>query len=154
MCEFGSSSSTNPHLFRNPFKVNSEILKAAKASLKVIVSNIAVDAPSGPEAPITIVISTANVADNANEHSYALAGPSCPAMEVSVVESECLSLQGNTSSGGSKFSQAKKPKLSAAVTQVDTLLSSSPDLHHKLPQRSDHQNSAGNSEISEDNQMS
>ena len=80
----------------------------------------------------------ADVAEEANEHSYAPAGP---AMEVSVLASEGVSLLGNTSSGGSQVSQAKNAKLSGALNKVDALISSSPDLYHKLPIRSNHQDS-------------
>ena len=60
---------------------------------------------------------------------------------MAVLASEGVSLLGNTSSGGSQVSQAKKAKLSGAVNQVDALISSSPDLYHKLPIRSNHQDS-------------
>ena len=77
------------------YKVNSEILKAAKASLKVL----------QPDEPT----------EDANEHSYALADPPSPALEVSVLAAEGESMEGNTSSGGSQICQAKKAKLTEAV---------------------------------------
>ena len=86
----------------------------------------------------TAVNNTADVAEEANEHSYAPAGP---AMEVAVLASEGVSLLGNTSSGGSQVSQAKNAKLSGALNKVDALISSSPDLYHKLPIRSNNQDS-------------
>ena len=56
-------------------------------------------------------------------------------MEDTVEDTENASMQGNVSSGESQFSVAKKAKLSADLKSVDTFLSSSPDLHHKLPSR-------------------
>ena len=90
------------------------------------------------------IASTANDKDD-NEHSYALDNAPSPAMEVSIDDSVNASMQGNTSSGETtQSSKPKKAKLSAEVTIADNSLSSSPDLHHKLPLRS--------SQESEDNE--
>ena len=63
-------------------------------------------------------------------------------------------MKGNTSSGESNFSQPKKAKLSDDLIFDDNFLSSSPDLHHKLPSKSgqhQHEDSENTvSEVSED----
>ena len=66
-----------PQLFRNPFKMNSEILIVAKAALKVV--------PIVEKAaPVVAALAHATNVDDVDEHSYALANPPSPAMEVSV----------------------------------------------------------------------
>ena len=133
----------NPQLFRNPFKATSEILNAAKAALKAVVPRVKEGAP-------TAAAATTNV-DDGNEHSYALANPPSPAMEVSVDDAQNASMQGNTSCGDPQFSQPKKAKLSADFEISDPFISSSPDLHHKLPSR-EHQ--FQDDENSEDSDLS
>ena len=123
----------NPQLFRNPYKANSEILKAAKAALKKVVPEVKVVSREPPAVPGDDV-------DNGNEHSYAaaaLAFPPSPALEISVDvdDVEIASMECNTSSSGSQ-SKPKKAKLSEELALADKSLSSSPDLHHKLPSKS------------------
>ena len=121
----------NPQLFRNPFKATSEILIAAKAALKDVVPRVEV----APRAPVAV--STANVGGDGKEHRYALAAPPSPALEVSIAsddsENKDASMQVNTSGVESRVSKPKKAKLSAELKEADDLMSSSPDLHHKLP---------------------
>ena len=68
----------NPELFRNPFKANSQILIAAKAALKKVV------VPIVDEAALEVAAAAADGVDDAKEHSYALAAPPSPAMEIFV----------------------------------------------------------------------
>ena len=110
----------NPQLFRNPF---------AKAALKVVPKA----ADAGP-----VAASLANVDKEAHEHSYALANPPSPAMEISVGDVENISMEGNTSSGESQFPHHKKAKLGADLVSVD-ILSNSPDLPHKQPRSREQQ---------------
>ena len=121
----------NPQLFRNPFKATSEILLAAKAALKVVVPRVEVS----PRVPLAVT--TANVGKDGKEHSYALAAPPSPALEVSIEvddsENEAASMQVNISGVQSRVSKPKKAKLSAELKEADDVMSSSPDLHHKLP---------------------
>ena len=119
----------NPQLFRNPFKATSEILIAAKAALKVVVPRVEV----APRAPVAV--STANVGGDGKEHRYALAAPPSPTLEVSIDdgENEDASMQVNISGVESRVSKPKKAKLSSGLNEADDLMSSSPDLHHKLP---------------------
>ena len=148
----------NPQLFRNPYKANSDILIAAKAALKAVpvetapVKAAAVD--QGDQGAVKEDQGAGKEDQGAakEEHSYALADPPSPAMEVAVDSAGTsspameVSLLVNSSSEGFQISQAKKAKVSAAVTQVDTVISCSPVLYHKLPMRSNHQES----EFSED----
>ena len=121
----------NPQLFRNSFKATSEILLAAKAALKVVVPRVEVS----PRVPLAVT--TANVGKDGKEHSYALAAPPSPALEVSIEvddsENEAASMQVNISGVQSRVSKPKKAKLSAELKEADDMMSSSPDLHHKLP---------------------
>ena len=66
------------------------------------------------------------------EHDYVLANAPSPAMEV-FVDTENVLMQRNVSSSVSQISQFKKAKLLADLPIDDNSLSSSPDLHHKLP---------------------
>ena len=108
----------------------SEILFAAKAALKVVVPRIVEVAVKAP-----VKASTAK--NDGKEHSYAaVAAPVSPAIEVFVGdEIEDASMEVNLSSNVTKVSQAKKAKLSSELNAVDNSISSSPDLHHKIPAR-------------------
>ena len=128
----------NPELFRNPYKANRDILLAAKASLRKVVPIVEEVAPEVPAAEF----------GDGDEHSYALANPPSPALEVSV-DSVNPSMEGNTSSGESLKSQPKKAKLLADLNIVDENLSSSPELPHKLPSRKNN-----DSEVSEESENS
>jgi hypothetical protein len=90
-------------------------------------------------AEVAAEASTANDKDDKddNEHSYAIANAPSPAMELSIDDSVNASMHGNTSSGETtQSSKPKKAKLSSEVSIADNSLSSSPDLHYKLPSRS------------------
>ena len=112
----------NPELFRNPYKATREILVAAKAALKVVL-------PEVRESPVK------EVAAVEKEHSYVLANPPSPAMEISVNDEE-VSVLGNTSFGEPQSSQAKKAKLAENLKISDQVSKVSPVLHHKIPLRS------------------
>ena len=122
----------NPELFRNPYKATREILLAAKAALKVVVTEVR-------ESVVKEVTAPKVAAPVDKEHCYVLAYPPSPALEVSVndegLSDEGLSVTGNTSGGGTQLSQPKKAKLSGDLDQSDQALSVSPILHHKLPVR-------------------
>ena len=115
----------NPELFRNPYKASREILIAAKAALKVVV-------PAVRESGVKKVAAAPAVSEPAvkevvavdKEHSYVLANPPSPALEISVNdEDEEVSVLGNTSGGETQFSQAKKAKLSEhlAISEVSSI---------------------------------
>ena len=113
----------NPELFRNPYKASREILIAAKAALKVVV-------PAVRESGVKKVAAAPAVSEPAvkevvavdKEHSYVLANPPSPALEISV-NGEEVSVLGNTSGGETQFSQAKKAKLSEhlAISEVSSI---------------------------------
>ena len=67
--------------------------------------------------------------------NYVLENAPIHAMEVSV-DTENTSMQANFSSSEGQLSRPKKAKLSADLSMNEHSLSSSPDLHHKLPMRS------------------
>ena len=74
--------------------------------------------------------------DGKDEHSYALAHPPSPAMEVSVGNFDDISMQGNCSSELTQSSKPKKAKLLDDLFAVDdNVLGLSPVLQHKLPAR-------------------
>jgi hypothetical protein len=141
----------NPQLFRNPYKVTSEILNAAKAALKGVEPRQA-KVPSREAS--SRAAASAHVAKDDIEHSFVLADPPSPAMEVSV-DTENVSMQGNTASGESLFSQPKKAKLSAElIMKDDKFLSSSPDLHHNVPLRQPKDSDdSEDDEVTEDNRL-
>jgi hypothetical protein len=114
----------NPQLFRNPYKATSAILIAAKAALKVVVPEVSEPAVQEVAAAVA-----------ADEHSYVLANPPSPAMEISV-DAEDFSVLGNTSGVETQFSQPKKAKLSENLNLRDQVPNVSPVLHHKTPVRS------------------
>ena len=94
----------NPELFRNPFKANSAILLAAKAALKSVAVPIVEEAAQEGPAP------AAADAENGDEHSYALAAPPSPALEISV-EDENISMEVNISRSEALCPRPKKAKL-------------------------------------------
>jgi hypothetical protein len=131
----------NPQLFRNPYKANSDILIAAKAALKAV--------PVEP-APAEGVASDKGDIAGEDEHSYALAIPPSPAMEVSVDNSVNDSMQGNISCGLPQSSKPKKAKLSDDFAVDDNVLGKSPVLQHKIPARPRTDQDSQESEFSED----
>ena len=63
-----------------------------------------------------------------------------------------VSMQENTSFGDPHFSQPRKAKLSLDLDISDSFLSSSPDLHHKLPSRHHQSNDKGSEDSGEANE--
>ena len=115
-----------PQLFRNPYKATSDILIAAKAALKAVTVE---------PAPAEVVVSDEGDIAGEDEHSYALAIPPSPAMEVSVDSAANESMEGNISCGPTQSSKPKKAKLSDDSAIDDNVLGKSPDLQHKIPAR-------------------
>jgi hypothetical protein len=124
----------NPHLYRNPYKCTSDILIAAKAALKAVPVKTAPAGAAAVDQGDQCALKEDQVGGK-EEHSYALANPPSPAMELSVDNSVNDSMQGNCSSDTTQFSKPKKGKLSDDFAIVDNDLSSSPVLHHKLTTR-------------------
>jgi hypothetical protein len=126
----------NPQLFRNPYKATSAILIAAKAALKVVVPEVSERAVQKVAAAVAEpAVQEVAAAVAADEHSYVLANPPSPAMEISV-DAEDFSVLGNTSGVETQFSQPKKAKLSENLNLSDQVPHFSPVLHHKTPVRS------------------
>ena len=115
-----------PQLFRIPYKATSDILIAAKAALKAVPVETA---------PVEVEAVDEGAIAGEEEHSYALAIPPSPAMEVSVDNAVNESMQGNISSGITQSSKPKKAKLSDDLAVDDNVLGMSPVLLHKLPSR-------------------
>ena len=85
--------------------------------------------------PVKEVVATGSADSVEEEHSYVLANPPSPAMEISVNDEE-VSVQGNMSGVETQFSQPKKAKLSESLKLSDQVSNVSPVLHHKIPLRS------------------